>query len=909
MSKLKRNFIKSSTTKGADIADIETKKQEDVYDNKSIKKGFILHDITEVPHSTKTVSSSIKNQDDDVSIDSQYSIDDSDVYQDVIVHNIENDDHINSDYNENTGSLYVETDHPPIEEKIIDTFQINVSKRSNFQNSAIVEAGYSKSSNDSKREIDNRRFKPSSLKFKPSVVINDTQLKKQDKSTVDQKTDNELSKQKKLDEKASSKTPEKTFGKNKPSLKSSNNENNIVLIDKTLSEPSFLKTVERPFVKRKRRGSSRNKGDAFNSISNISVNMIMSSSDLVFDDKSITNDQQKRRSKKYKKQRYTAPTSVTYPSTISVHIPISVADLAKKLKRKAKILSSFLTNNVSPMKVDDMIVDSYVLELIGDHFSCEIKIDDTLLNTSISKTSIYDDLKNIDESKLAKRPPIVTLMGHVDHGKTSIIDFYRKSNIVEHEHGKITQNIGAFEIETKFSKITIIDTPGHSAFSLIRSKGVSIADVAVIVVAGDEGVKEQTIESINAARASNIAIIVAATKSDKPEFNLEKIYSDLSSQNLISEAWGGDIMVVPCSTVTGNGMQELAESIALYSDILEIKYDINSNARGFAISAIKSQKEGPRATIVVKNGCLKKNDIIVFQSCYGKVRNIRNQNNEHIDNVIPCTPVEIFGISGIPSAGEEFIVVESLSKAKTISESLLQAKKTEELAINADLAKAKSLQDQNNEEMAEDDIQTINIIVKAITNDTLSAVFGIINGMEFNRTKINIVASGIGCITENDIDTALIFNAVIIGFQTKFVSDKEAKKSESKKVRTIIKDVIYRIPEAIQEIAREKAGTKVIYEKQALLEILAIFKSSKIGKIAGCRVVDGTISRNHVVNVIRNGNTVIEFAKINSMKTEKNDIKESPKGTECGLVLQDFDDFVIGDMIQSFSTKVINKLI
>jgi len=495
-----------------------------------------------------------------------------------------------------------------------------------------------------------------------------------------------------------------------------------------------------------------------------------------------------------------------------------------------------------------------------------------------------------DEENLVERPPVVTVMGHVDHGKTTLLDTIRKTDVAAREKGGITQHIGAYKIELENGKeITFLDTPGHEAFTTLRARGSKVADIAVLVVAADDGVKPQTIEALNHAKSANVPIIVAINKIDKPSADPERVKRELSQYNLIPEEWGGDTIMVPVSAKTGKNIDELLENILLVAELLELKANPNKPAVGTVIEAKLDTKKGPVATVLIENGTLKRGDYFVAGYTWGKVRAMLDERGRNLKEAGPGTPVEILGFNEVPKAGDKFIVKSSEKEARQLAEQRKQ-KLEEEL-----LAKRKRLHLENLQ-----DAKEINIILKADVQGSLEAIIKSIEELakKFENVNINIIHSGIGAITESDVMLAAASNGLVIGFNVR--PDAAARRAaEEEGVDIKIYGVIYDLLEDLEKALKGLLEPKKKEELLGICEVKKIFRIKGVGTVAGCIVIEGVIRRNSKARLVRDG-VVIYNGEISSLKRFKDDVKEVAKGYECGLMLKDFNDIKPGDQIESY---------
>ena len=502
-------------------------------------------------------------------------------------------------------------------------------------------------------------------------------------------------------------------------------------------------------------------------------------------------------------------------------------------------------------------------------------------------------IKKIKESRsenLKNRPPIVTVMGHVDHGKTSVLDVLRSANVVSGEFGGITQHIGAYQIESQSNKLTFIDTPGHAAFTEMRARGSKLTDVVVLVVAADDGVKPQTIESIKHAKAANVPIVVAINKCDLPDADPQKIKNQLLEYELIAEDLSGDTLMVEISAKTKKNLDKLVESIILQAEILDLKTDYDTKATGVVLESKIDVGRGPVATIIVTTGTLKKGDFFVSGLKWGKVRAIINDKGEAINEALPSTPVEILGINGAAKAGDDFIVVDSEKEAKTLSGN--RAEETKDGKNPLTFATQESaFSNKSSEEL--------NIIVKSDVHGSSEAIKSAISQIKHDEVKPKIILSDIGMVTETDVTLAKASNAVLIAFNVK--PSKEAKKlAENEKIKISSYNIIYEVLDYIKQRMSGLLAPDVQETTLGTAQILEIFKVSGAGKVAGSKVTEGEILSNSDVRIIRDG-AIIYTGKIGTLFREKNQVKQVSNGQECGITVKDYMDFQKDDTIEAFS--------
>ena len=519
----------------------------------------------------------------------------------------------------------------------------------------------------------------------------------------------------------------------------------------------------------------------------------------------------------------------------------------------------------------------------------------------IRETKAEEIIKKIKETRsenLKNRPPIVTVMGHVDHGKTSVLDVLRSANVVSAEFGGITQHIGAYQIEHQSKKITFIDTPGHAAFTEMRARGSKLTDIVVLVVAADDGVKPQTIESIKHAKAANVPIVVAINKCDLPEADPQKIKNQLLEYELIAEDLSGDTLMVEISSKTKKNLDKLMESIVLQAEILDLKTDFDSKATGIVLESKIDIGRGPVATVVVTSGTIKKGNFFVSGLKWGKVRALINDKGQNINEAPPSIPVEILGINGAAKSGDDFIVLDSEKEAKSLSEN--RAKETKEGRNPLTFATQESA-------FADKSAEELNIIVKSDVHGSSEAIKSAINQITHDEVKPKIILSDIGMVTETDVTLAKASNAVLIAFNVK--PSKEAKKlAEDEKIKISSYNIIYEVLDHIKKSMSGLLTPDVQETVTGTAQILEIFKVSGTGKVAGSKVIDGEISSGSDARLIRDG-AIIYTGKISTIFREKNQAKQVSNGQECGITLKDFIDFQKNDTIEAYSTTSTERMI
>ena len=610
------------------------------------------------------------------------------------------------------------------------------------------------------------------------------------------------------------------------------------------------------------------------------------------------------RSWRRRRPRYKTPkmqSEIIRPKELSVHTPISVKDLAQAMKLKASELISKLFMQGITITINDLLDDATTIQLLGHEFACEITIDTSEeQRLRITDETIQEEIQKTDPSKLELRAPVITFMGHVDHGKTSLIDVIRKSNIAGGEAGAITQHIGAFKCHREHGDITILDTPGHEAFGLMRQRGTALTDVVVLVIAGDEGIMPQTDEAINLAKEAAIPLVVAINKCDKPGFDAENVHRQLADRELLSEAWGGSVITVNCSATTGEGIPQLLEMLALQSEMLELKANPSARARGTVLESQLHKGFGPVATVLVQNGMLKLSNALVFEDIYARVKTMHDEHGKAVSIAGPSTPIKITGMSGIPLAGCEFIVVENEKEARKLTEERTSGAKRASLKRGrGELESIMSRQQELSEK------KVLNLVLRADVQGSIEAIRNSLLAIKTQKVELNFISEGVGEISESDVELAAASNAIIIGFHTQVESHAE---DFIKRTKVIVKkrDIIYQIIDDVKELMLAILDKVRQESETGTAEIKQIFKASQLGTIAGCIVTDGIIKRNQYAKLIREDKVIWE-GNIASLKRVKDDVKEVSKGIECGILLERFSDYQEGDLIKTFEVTYIQQ--
>lgn len=579
---------------------------------------------------------------------------------------------------------------------------------------------------------------------------------------------------------------------------------------------------------------------------------------------------------------------IKLPEKITLSGTLTVGQFAEKLGRPSTdIIKKLMALGVMATKNQDL--DKDTIELLADDYGVAVEEE-----VVVDEANFEDEGLDIDEETALVRPPVVTIMGHVDHGKTTLLDSIRHTKVTAGEAGGITQHIGAYQIVHNDKKITFLDTPGHAAFTTMRARGAQITDITVLVVAADDGVMPQTIEAIHHARAAKVPIIVAVNKIDKPNANPDHVMQELSEQGLIPEDWGGDTIFVKISAKKGTGIDDLLEMILLVAEMEEFKANPEKMAKGAVIEAELDKGKGPVATLLVQNGTLHIGDPIVVGNTFGRVRAMVNDVGRRVKKAGPSMPVEITGLNNVPQAGDHFAVFEDEKKARQIGETRAERA----LVTERKETTSKVSLDDLFEKIKEGEVKEINLVIKADVQGSVEALSGALKKIDVDGVKINIIHEGVGGISESDIILASASNAIIIGFNVR--PDNHAKAvAEEEKVDIRLYRVIY---DAIDEMeAAMKGMLDPEYKEKVIgqLDVRTTFKVSRIGTIAGCYVTDGIISRDAGIRLVRNGIVIYE-GHVDTLKRFKDDAKEVKAGLECGVTLENFNDIKEGDTMEAY---------
>ena len=570
---------------------------------------------------------------------------------------------------------------------------------------------------------------------------------------------------------------------------------------------------------------------------------------------------------------------------------ITVSELASKVNKNSSDIIKLLFMLGKMMTINSPLDDENV-ELVCMEYGIEAKKEEPKDDESLVDDEV-DDPKDLKE-----RAPIVTIMGHVDHGKTTLLDTIRKSNVTAGEFGGITQHIGAYQVDVNGKKVTFLDTPGHEAFTAMRARGASVTDVSIIVVAADDGVMPQTKEAIDHSKAANVPIIIAVNKMDKPGANPDKVKNALAELGLMPEEWGGDTIFVNCSAKTGDGVKDILETILVVSEVRDLKANPNKLATGTVIEAKLDKGRGPVCTLLVQNGTLKQGDSIVVGSTYGKVRRMANDKGEEIKTASPSTPVEVIGLSEVPVAGDNFKVFANDKDARAVA----QARNIKKIEKERKATSAMSLDDLS-AQIEAGEIKEVPVIVKSDVQGTAEAVASSLSKIDVDGVRVNVIRSAAGSISESDVILASVSHAVIYGFNVRPDANVR-KKAQEENVEIRLHNIIYKAVEEME--AAMKGMLAPVYEEVVIgqAEVRKTYKVSKVGTIAGAMVTEGKIVRDCKCRLIRDG-IVIYTGKLGSLKRFENDAKEVLQGYECGMTIENYNDIKEGDIIEAYEDQEV----
>ena len=575
---------------------------------------------------------------------------------------------------------------------------------------------------------------------------------------------------------------------------------------------------------------------------------------------------------------------------ISIPDEITVGELATRLKQNvAKVVAKFM--QMGEMHAASDVIDFDSAALIAEEFHAKVEHE---VHVSIEERLFTQEEDSADQ--LVERPPVVVVMGHVDHGKTSILDRIRSTNVTAGEAGGITQAIGAYQVNVNGSPVTFLDTPGHEAFTAMRARGADMTDIAVLVVAADDGIMPQTIESINHAKAANVKLIVAINKMDKPTANPERVKEQLTKYEIVPEDWGGETACIPVSAATGAGIQDLLERIVLEAEVMELKANPNRRAKGAVVEARLDKGQGTIATLLVQNGTLHKGDCLIAGTAVGRVRTMRNDKGVEIESAGPSTPVEITGLTEVPTAGDIFEAVEDERLARELAD-----KRTTEAKEKQFAAYTKVTLDNLFDQMAQNDMKELPIVVKADVQGSAEAVKQSLEKLSNDEVRVRVIHAGVGAVSKSDVSLADASNAIIIGFNVRpdAVAKAEAEQAGVEmRMYRVIYDAINDVSDAMKGMLAPKVREVALGEAQ----VRQVYKISSVGTVSGCRVTSGKITRDAQLRLVRDGIVICEDA-IASLKRFKDDAKEVAEGYECGITLQKFSDVKEGDVFECFKLE------
>ncbi|WP_415763661.1 translation initiation factor IF-2 [Pseudomonas sp. CP4] len=591
---------------------------------------------------------------------------------------------------------------------------------------------------------------------------------------------------------------------------------------------------------------------------------------------------------KLKKRNAHGFQSPTGPVVRDVQIgeTITVGDLANQMSVKAAEIIKFMFKLGTPATINQ-VLDQETAQLVAEELGHKV----TLVSDTALEDSLAESLKFEGES--FSRAPVVTVMGHVDHGKTSLLDYIRRAKVAAGEAGGITQHIGAYHVETDRGMVTFLDTPGHAAFTAMRARGAKATDIVILVVAADDGVMPQTIEAVQHAQAAGVPLVVAVNKIDKPGADLDRIRSELSVHGVTSEDWGGDTPFVPVSAKMGTGVDELLEAVLLQAEVLELKATPSAPGRGVVVESRLDKGRGPVATVLVQDGTLRQGDMVLVGSNYGRVRAMLDENGKPIKEAGPSIPVEILGLDGTPDAGDEMSVVADEKKAREVA-LFRQGKFREVKLARAHAGKLENIF----ENMGQAEKKTLNIVLKSDVRGSLEALNGALNGLGNDEVQVRVVGGGVGGITESDANLALASNAVLFGFNVR--ADAGARKIvEQEGLDMRYYNVIYDIIEDVKKALTGMLGSDVRENILGVAEVRDVFRSPKFGAIAGCMVIEGVVHRNRPIRVLREDIVIFE-GELESLRRFKDDASEVRAGMECGIGVKSYNDVKVGDKIEVF---------
>lgn len=578
---------------------------------------------------------------------------------------------------------------------------------------------------------------------------------------------------------------------------------------------------------------------------------------------------------------------------VAIGETITVAELADKMSVKASEVIKFMMVSLGSMVTINQTIDQETAVLVVEEMGHTSKI--------INENAIEEALlASAGEGDLVTRSPVVTIMGHVDHGKTSLLDAIRRAKVAHGEAGGITQHIGAYHVETGHGGITFIDTPGHQAFTAMRARGAKVTDIVVLVVAADDGVMPQTVEAIQHAKAAGVAIVVAVNKIDKSEANPDRVMQELSGYDVVAEEWGGDVQFVKVSAKQGLNLDGLLDAILIQSEVLELQAVRDAPAHGSVLESRLDKGRGPVATVLVQQGTLRKGDIVVCGMEYGRVRALVNENGRPMDDAGPGIPAEVLGLSGVPNAGDELSVVPDERKAREVA--MFRQNRAKNLK---EAAQQKAKLEDMFKGMTEGDVKVVNLVIKADVQGSVEALIGSLEKLSTDEVKVKVIFSGVGGITESDVDLAISANAIMFGFNVR--ADASAKRRiEQEGVDLHYHSIIYEVVDEVKNAMLGKLEPEFKEEIIGIAEVRDVFRSPKFGAIAGCMVIDGLIKRNNPIRVLRD-NVVIYEGELESLRRFKDDAAEVRQGFECGVGVKNYNDVRPGDQIEVYERVQVKR--
>jgi translation initiation factor IF-2 len=591
---------------------------------------------------------------------------------------------------------------------------------------------------------------------------------------------------------------------------------------------------------------------------------------------------------------FTLPTA---PVKRDVALPetITVGELAQKMSIKAAEVIKVMMNMGSMVTINQ-VLDQETAQIVVEELGHSAK----LIKEDAIEESIVEE--ETESGELEGRAPVVTIMGHVDHGKTSLLDYIRRSRVASGEAGGITQHIGAYHVNTPNGDISFLDTPGHAAFTAMRARGAQATDIVVLVVAADDGVMPQTREAVQHAKAAGVPLIVAVNKIDKPEADPDRVKNELAQEEVIPEEWGGDTMFINVSAHSGEGVDTLLESILLVAEVLELKAVHKGPAKGIVIESRLDKGRGPVASVLVQKGTLKRGDMLLAGLEYGRVRAMVNESGQQVEEAGPSIPVEVLGLSGVPTAGDEATVVKDERKAREVA-MFRQGKYRDVKLARQQAAKLENMFSK----MEEGEVMTLNIVLKADVQGSVEAISDSLVKLSTDEVKVNIVASGVGGITESDVNLAMASNAIMIGFNVR--AESSAKRLiDEEGIDLHYYSVIYELIDEVKSAMSGMLAPEFKEEIIGLAEVRDVFRSPKFGSIAGCMVIDGVVKRNNPIRVLRD-NVVIYEGELESLRRFKDDVNEVKQNMECGIGVKNYNDVKAGDQIEVYERIQVQRTI